>query len=160
MNFNPPPGYEPYVRPIGFLNLIGPVYRRIDNGTEWFGLRLEAQHANQGPMAHGGLVASLADIILGRAAIVASTPKRGCLTVNLSIDYLDRAPLGCWLEGMATIERAGRNLSFASCRLLANGKPVATGRAVLKLLPPPITPQAPGATSQPSHQLRTQDEQK
>ena len=158
MSANLPPGYEPYVRPIGFLNLIGPVYRRIDNGTEWYGLRLEAQHANQGPMAHGGLMASLADIILGRAAIVASTPKRGCLTVSLSIDYLDSAPLGSWLEGMATIERAGRNLSFASCRLLADGKPVASGRAVLKLLPTPTTAPAPSATSQPANPPRTQDE--
>lgn len=93
-------------------------------------------------MDHGGLAASLADIILGRAAMAASTPRRGCLTANLSIDYLDSAPLGGWLEGCAVIERAGRSLSFASCRLLANGKPVATGRTVLKLLPPAARPNA------------------
>lgn len=145
MSPSPPFGYEPYIRPIGFLNLIGPVYRRLVDGTEWFGLHVEAEHANQGPMAHGGLIASLADILLGRAAIVASSPRRGCLTANLSVDYLANAPLGSWLEGVATIERSGSNLSFASCRLFADGKPVATGRAILKHLTP-VPPKNPIAT--------------
>ncbi|MFT3754472.1 MAG: PaaI family thioesterase [Pseudoxanthomonas sp.] len=139
----PPEGYAPCDLRIGFVDLIGPLQRRIVDGVEWFGLRIEPRHANRGPMAHGGLLASFADIVLGRAAMLASQPRRGCVTVNLSIDYLRSAPLGAWLETTACVERSGNSMAFLSCRILADDEVCALAHATLKYLDlPPKKPAA------------------
>jgi len=129
-----PEGYREHALQMGYADLIGPLYRRIVDQQEWLGLRVEQRHRNRGAMAHGGLVASLADILIGRAAVKAREPRRGCLSVSLSLEYLSPAPLGCWLDGYATIDRAGGSLAVVSCRLFADGEPAAQARGVLKYL--------------------------
>jgi uncharacterized protein (TIGR00369 family) len=130
----PPEGYEPYELRVRYADYIGPFHRCVKDGVEWFALRVEPRHANGGPMAHGGMIASLADIVLGRAAVRGISPKRTCLTISLSVDYLESAPLGSWLEACAVPERIGRSIAFVKCRMMADEKHIAQARAVLKLI--------------------------
>lgn len=130
-----PAGYAPHDLRMGYAELLGPVYRCLKDDAEWLGLRVAPRHANLGPMAHGGLIASLADIVMGRLTLRLQEQKRGCVSVTLNIEYLRSAPLGSWLEACATPERVGSSLAFVSCRLLADGELVALGHSVLKYLP-------------------------
>jgi len=130
-----PAGYEPHDLRMGYAELLGPIYRCLRDEEEWLALRVAPRHANMGPMAHGGLIASLADIVMGRLTLqLQREQRRGCVSVTLSIDYLRSAPLGSWLEASARAERVGGSLAFLSCRLLADGELVAQGRSVLKYI--------------------------
>lgn len=130
-----PEGYEPHNLRMGYAALLGPLYRCVRGDREWLALRVEPRHANMGPMAHGGLIASLADIVMGRRTLqLQQEQRRGCLSVTLSIDYLRSAPVGSWLEAAARPERVGGSLAFISCELLADGELVAQGRSVLKYI--------------------------
>jgi uncharacterized protein (TIGR00369 family) len=131
-----PDGYAAYPLYMGYSDLIGPLYRRMEGDTEWFGLRIEQRHANRGPMAHGGLIATLADIVIGRVALKAQQTKRGCLSINLNVDYLRNAPLGSWLTASALAERIGSSIGFVSCRIVADDELVAQARGILKYLAP------------------------
>ncbi|MCE2919623.1 MAG: hypothetical protein LW837_06725, partial [Roseomonas sp.] len=57
-----PEGFVP--RPAGgpFLEPIGPIMIRRDHGPLAFGLRIEKRHCNSKDMAHGGMLATFADL--------------------------------------------------------------------------------------------------
>ncbi len=129
-----PQGYEVYPLHMGYTDLIGPLYRRTHEDAEWFGLRIEPRHANRGPMAHGGLIASLADIVVGRAAARTQDPRRGCLSIHLEVDYLRTVPIGSWFEASATPVRVGSSVGFVDCQMLADGELAAKARGILKFL--------------------------
>lgn len=134
-----PDDYGRYDLGMGYSDLLGPLYRAMRADEEWFGLRIEERHCNRRPMAHGGVLTSLADIVMGRLVVLQDPQQRGCLSVNLYLDFMDIAPLGCWLEAHARLERLGRQIAFTSCELRADGRLCAQGRSTLKYLSIPGT---------------------
>jgi len=54
------------VKPIGFGELVGPIWR---NGDARFGFLVEGKHLNFADIVHGGMLATLADQAMGMTAL-------------------------------------------------------------------------------------------
>lgn len=123
-----PDGFNPLGRTSGFLELIGPIYQHPDGPV--IGLRIDHRHLNSRSGAHGGLLATLADITLGYTTAFSVEPAALLSTAHLSIDYLAAVPDGAWLEVRAQVSRLGGRLAFARAEFNVEGSPVATANAV------------------------------
>ncbi|MBL6457963.1 PaaI family thioesterase [Belnapia sp. T6] len=119
---------------------LGPFWSKRGEAEVSLGLRLQPRHCNSVGAAHGGFLATLADLGLIHAAAVmrerAGWPRHQLTTVNLALDYLAPAREGCWLEIRAEVTRLGRNLCFTEGALLADGRRVARASGVMAVLGP------------------------
>lgn len=129
-----PQGFEPFDSHNGFIDLIGPIYRRRLDDIESFGMRIEPRHCNTLHIAHGGLLATFADVVVSRAAAMARGELAYAVTVSLNTDFIAGAPLGAWLEGRANVGRAGSGIAFVSCDVFADQTLVLRASGVMKYL--------------------------
>jgi uncharacterized protein (TIGR00369 family) len=125
-----PAGFAPYEEQGPFLEHIGPIQVREENGTRTFGLRAEDRHANHRGTVMGGVLATFADFALGRAIEQDADDDKGRATVSLTIDFLKPAEPGDWIESRARVDRVGGTLAFADCSLLVEDREVVRARAV------------------------------
>ena len=129
-----PEGLPPLRFAMGFLDTNGPLYGRWDGAHLHLGFRVEARHCNPGMVAHGGMLATFADMQLPMAARFQSKADMGFLpTIHLSCDYLAPAPLGAWVEGEADVVRITRNLLFVQGLATADGAPVLRANGIFKI---------------------------
>jgi acyl-coenzyme A thioesterase 13 len=127
-----PDGYE-RLRPSPFGDLIGPLYAgRRDSGPT-LAVRIGSKHQNRNGRAHGGLIMTMADIALSRAAREQLPPDAGVATADLQIAFLESALEGEWLEAIPNIDRVGRSLIHGSCILTADAKIVARALATISV---------------------------
>lgn len=119
-----PEDFEP-LNPSPFTELIGPVYIRDADSAPVLGLLVAGEHANRRGNAHGGLMMTLADIAVSRAAAARIPPGATFATADLHISFLQSVAEGQWLEAVPSLDRLGRALIHASCELRAEGQPVA-----------------------------------
>ncbi len=135
-----PEGFERFDIRSPFIDLIGPLYRRKDTeqtqGCEVFGLRIEPRHCNYLKIAHGGLLATFADIVVSRAASEAKGTPPFAVTVSLNVDFLGTANEGQWIEGRASIGRIGGSLAFVSCEVRTEDTLVVRASGVMKFVNP------------------------
>lgn len=129
-----PSGFEPFNLDFGFLRTIGPLYCRIENGMEVLGFFVEERHCNSVKVAHGGLLAAFADILVTRSVSITRSPPAPALTLSLNTDFIGAAPLGAWLEGRAAVKKATGSIVFASCEVWAGESIVFQASAAMKLL--------------------------
>jgi uncharacterized protein (TIGR00369 family) len=115
-----PAEFEP-LNPSPFTELIGPVYIRHAESAPVLGLRVAGEHANRRGRAHGGLLMTLADIAVSRAAAAQVPPGAMFATADLHISFLESVAEGQWLEAVPSLDRLGRALIHASCELRAEG---------------------------------------
>lgn len=135
-----PAGFEPASHGGPYAQGLGPFWVKRETGRVTLGLHVQRHHCNSAGAAHGGFVATLADLGLIHAAAVmreqAGQPRHQLTTATLSVDYMAPAPEGCWLEVVAKVPRAGRSLCFTEGVMLADGKRVARVSAVMAVLGP------------------------
>jgi uncharacterized protein (TIGR00369 family) len=153
-----PEGFVPV--PIGgaFAALIGPLYGRWHEGRLQLGFRVETKHANPGGSCHGGMLATMADILISSAAFYqADIPRHFLPTISLQFDFMANAPLGCWVQGQADILRVTRNLLFSQGLVYADGELALRASGVFRRGPlqPDTTGdqwlQLPGMPPRPPH---------
>lgn len=94
-------------------------------------LRIVEAHCSSRGLAHGGLIAALADNIMGIACARARASRP--VTAGLSVDYLGPARMGQWLEFVPEVDKAGATLGFATCRVTADGVLCARARATFAM---------------------------
>jgi uncharacterized protein (TIGR00369 family) len=129
-----PAGFRPLGFSMGFLEANGPLYGKWDGERMLLGFRVEPRHCNPGNVAHGGMLATFADMLLPIAARFQSKIDMGFLpTVNLTCDFLAPAPLGAWVEGRADALKTGRSLLFAQGLAEADGVPCLRASGVFKV---------------------------
>lgn len=116
-----PDQFEP-LNPSPFTELIGPVYIRDADSAPVLGLRVAGEHANRRGNAHGGLMMTLADVAVSRAAAARIPPGSTFATADLHISFLESVTEGQWLEAVPSLDRLGRALIHASCELRAEGR--------------------------------------
>ncbi len=123
-----------------FAKELGPFYSKRENGRVSLGIRVQPRHCNSAHNAHGGFVASLADLGLIHAVGVAQQDaghKRTYLTTaNLTLDFIGPAPKGAWLEVVCDVSRIGRKLGFVEGIILADGQRVGRTSAIIAVLGP------------------------
>jgi uncharacterized protein (TIGR00369 family) len=115
-----------------FLDRIGPLYARFADGEFTLGFHVEAGHCNPGGTCHGGMMSTLADMLLILGSNAQANLQRYMTTVNLTTDFLGPAPLGCWLEGRAQVLRVTKSLVFAQGLMTRDGEPVMRASGILK----------------------------
>ncbi|HEY0303227.1 MAG TPA: PaaI family thioesterase [Rhizomicrobium sp.] len=137
MSANIPHGFRPFRFTIGFIEAIGPLYGKWDGEKLLMGFRVEMRHCNPGQVAHGGMLATFADMFIPIAARVQAKADVGFApTVSLNLDFIAPARLGAWVEGTADYLRAGKSLFFAQGLATADGVLCLRASGVFKVTPP------------------------
>ncbi len=117
-----------------FLNANGPMFVKMEGEQLVLGLHVEERHCSSIGLCHGGMLMTLADLILTIGVNVQAKLSRFLPTVSVTCDFLGPAPKGAWLEARVQVLRTTRNLAFAQGLLtLADATPVARISGILKI---------------------------
>lgn len=145
-----PQGFKPLSQSSPFVEANGPFYFKEEGSALIFGARLEARHCNSGGTAHGGFIATICDLALGRNVGLASAssedlekwrqhersagslPMRRLVTINLSTDYAGYAKIGDWVEVRVEVQKIGRALAFANAYVFRGPEKIARSSAVFR----------------------------
>ena len=117
-----------------FLGHVGGITRRkTDDGVE-IGMRVAPHHLNPNGTTHGGVLITLMDITLGMSVddFLKNDSGRHPITVQLTCNMMAAAPEGAWVTGTAQIDGTSRTMTWASGRLVADGRVLMTGSAVFR----------------------------
>lgn len=128
----PPARFAPFRHSSPFLDRVGPLYEATIDGALVLGLQVEAWHCNRRGLCHGGLLVTLADIVLGYTAGPLADPGTALITVHLSTDFAGSARLGDWVTTRAEVQKAGGSLAFASCYLSVGDARIVRASGVFK----------------------------
>ncbi|XP_076157217.1 acyl-coenzyme A thioesterase 13 [Alosa pseudoharengus] len=92
-------------------------------------MKVEEEHTNRGGTLHGGLTATLVDIISTTAIMYSERGAPG-VSVDMNITYMNAAKMGEDVLITAQVLKQGRTLAFATVDLTskATGKLIAQGR--------------------------------
>ncbi|HYF58875.1 MAG TPA: PaaI family thioesterase [Burkholderiaceae bacterium] len=120
-----------------FVDSVGPLYGHRDEGLAGrlvLGLRVERRHCSPSGYCHGGMLATLADMLMVVGASLQSGRDAFMTTVRLSTDFLAPVPEGAWLEGRLEVLRTTRNLVFCQGLYRVDGEPALRVDAIVKPL--------------------------
>ncbi|GMV45485.1 MAG: hypothetical protein AMXMBFR66_08830 [Pseudomonadota bacterium] len=133
-----PPGFAPVRFGGAFIEGVGPLYVRHEDGLFRLGLRVEPRHCNPRGVCHGGMLATFCDMLLpiGTHYLSAEAGRRFLPTVSLQLDYLAPVALGAWLEGRCEVLRVARSMVFAQGLVLADGVAAVRCSGTFKIGPP------------------------
>ncbi|MFY3332278.1 PaaI family thioesterase [Achromobacter xylosoxidans] len=124
-----PAGFAPWQPSSQFMRHLadlGGFYRRAADDV--LAMRIGAAHGNMHGMAHGGLLATLADSALGY--VIAHQCQASVVTAQMSVEYLNAVMPGDWLEAHVTIGKRGKRLIYATCHLKVDERLVLKASAV------------------------------
>ena len=134
---NVPEGWQPHTRHSPLTDPWQPIHALEQPRALQLGLQVCHEHCNSRGLAHGGLIAALADKAMGlsavRAALADGLDLRGAVTASLALDYLDSARIGDWLQVQPVVLKTGRTLSFVECHVLSGDRVVARGNATFRM---------------------------
>lgn len=108
-----------------FISMVGPVMLREANGYVELRLDVTRDHCNARGAVHGGMIATFADIALGRNLAKKSQPGRYYVTTSLNVNYLAATTEGDCLVARIDSVKAGARVGFVHGQILAGEKPVA-----------------------------------
>ena len=63
-----------------------------------------------------------------------NSEKISALTVSLSLDFIDTAKVGEFVEFKPTILKVGRTLAFVECRVVCGDRLIARGNASFRMV--------------------------
>lgn len=131
--FSPPAGFRPVrLKPNPYLELVGPLYGRIDGDDFVLGFHVEPRHCNPAGMCHGGMLMTIADMLLILVSNVQAKLGRYMTTVSVTNDFLAPAPQGSWLEGRGQVLRVTKSLVFTQATLALEGAITLRTSGILK----------------------------
>ncbi len=93
-----------------FSNRTGPYFIKGRFPDAVMGVRILEHHCNLNKVAHGGLLMSFVDTVIGRTAAAAS--QHLCATASLTSHFLRPVPVGSWVEGRAQVLKLGKRAVF------------------------------------------------
>lgn len=133
-----PDGYQRHTRRSPVTDPWEPLYaRETDDDAVHLALDIRGAHCNRRGFAHGGLISALADNAMGMSAVrraaAAGAEQVNAVTVTLSVDFVDTARLGDWVEFHPTVLKAGRTLAFTECHVVCGERLVARSSATFRL---------------------------
>jgi uncharacterized protein (TIGR00369 family) len=131
-DLTPPEGFVTMERRGLFPLHNGPFYHRPDAEHVQHGFFVLDRHCNGLGLAHGGLLASFIDAMLGHAASGAA--KSAAVTIHLSLDYLSMARVGEWVQGEARATRTTRDIVFVEARAFVGERDVVRASGVFKTM--------------------------
>ncbi len=136
MSHTVPEGYEPIDFGIPFLQLVGPVYHKVDAEILRLALRVEHKHCNSLGTVHGGLLATLADVASVRALVQQRNNGQRAFTISQNTDYIGQAVVGDWIEAHVTIKKGTGSVAFALCEIKIADKLIVMSSSSFKFFNP------------------------
>lgn len=132
-----PEGYTYEPSPSAFINHMGKVYHRRTQDAERgevasSAIRIEDHHVNSWGLAHGSLMAGMAEIGCAGTAYVAGGPP--VVAVEISMQFIAAPKLGELLEVHGWTSKRTRTLVFTQCRAESDGKLVFTATSIQKIV--------------------------
>jgi uncharacterized protein (TIGR00369 family) len=128
-----PGGFKPAQFNGEFLLRGGPYFVR-KRGDAWdVGLRIAEQHINYIDIAHGGALSTLADVALSLQVYRSERPSPAVTTTSLTVNFLDAAKLGDWLEAEASIDRLGKRTAHVHGSIRSGERLLATMSGVFNI---------------------------
>ena len=118
-----------------FMHHIGADLTLIEPGRIEAELILEKQHQQHTGFAHGGLVATMADLVAGFAAVTLVPEGTGVVTVELKTSYLHPG-VGQRLRAVGWVLKAGRRLHFCEAEVWCDDKLIAKATATMAVIEP------------------------
>ncbi|MBC8082254.1 MAG: PaaI family thioesterase [Hymenobacter sp.] len=116
-----------------FMHLIGADLTRIESGRVEAELTLRQQHKQQMGFVHGGLTATLADLVAGFAAVTLVPEGTGVVTVELKTSYLHPG-VGQKLRAVGWVLKAGRRLHFCEAEVWCDELLIAKATATMAII--------------------------
>ena len=108
----------------------GITFTEVTEGRAVAELELNDVVINRWGVPHGGALFTMGDVACGVAAI--SVRGESLVTLNASIDYMDRADISGKVTAIAKVERAGSRVCFCSAEMFdCNGKRIAAMKAAM-----------------------------
>ena len=142
-----PSGYQPHIRRSPLTDPWEPLFSRqtgdalSEAGSDALYLALEIReaHCNARGFAHGGLISALADKAMSHSAVLQARRRAGAekacaVTVSLTLDFIDSAQVGDWVEFQPTVLKVGRTLAFVDCRVVCGERLIARGSASFRMV--------------------------
>jgi acyl-coenzyme A thioesterase PaaI-like protein len=132
-----PPGYAYQPTPSAFVEHVGKVFtKKVTRGDgtveAWAALRIEPHHVNAWNFAHGGVLATMAEIGTAQPSWDAEGPP--CVAIDLATQFIGAPRLGDILEVCGTITKRTRSLVFTSARGEVAGEPVFLATSIQKIV--------------------------
>lgn len=134
-----PAGYQPHDRRSPLTDPWEPLFARATAQAVCLGLEVREAHCNSRGAAHGGLISSLADNAMGLSAVRLARRRPGAesanaVTVALTLDFIDAAQPGDFIEFCPTVLKVGRTLAFSDCRVICGDRLIARASASFRLV--------------------------
>ncbi|MBR7722880.1 PaaI family thioesterase [Hymenobacter properus] len=118
-----------------FMHLIGADLTSITPGRVEAELVLADKHLQQRGFAHGGLIATLADLVAGFAAVTLVPDNFGVVTSDLKISYLHPG-VGRQIKAIGWVLKAGRRLHFCEAEVWCDELLIAKASATMAVIEP------------------------
>ena len=106
--------------------------KKIDENYYSFSSIIKEIHLNNGKIAHGGYLSTIADTGMGTAAHLVSNKK--CVTISLDMKFISPGLLNQTLSGKVRIQKKTRSLVFITCEIFNSESLVITASGVWKIL--------------------------
>lgn len=130
---HPPEGFVPVRMGGAFASHNGPLFARWHDGRLQMGFRVGPLHVNPGNACHGGMLGTLADILISSAAqYQTDIPRTFLPTISLQTDFLAPAPLGSWVQGQADVLKVTQRMIFSQGLLTADGATILRASGVFR----------------------------
>lgn len=128
-----PPGFI-YVPRAPFVNHVGPLLQAIENepGEITLGLNVELVHTNTMGFMHGGMIATICDSAMARAAVFKL--NRRTVTLRMGMEYFDPVRKGDWLTAHGRLVGHDEDVAQTECVIRVSGEVRARGTGVFRLL--------------------------
>ncbi len=129
-----PDGFVPITHNAPFGAHTGPYFDKETEDGLVRGFRVAPHHCNQARIAHGGMLMTFIDVVLG-VTMWRVTGRPG-VTVSLATDFVSAAREGDWVEGRGEVVRSTRTLVFLRGDLTCGDRTVMTASGVFQLIAP------------------------
>jgi len=128
-----PPGFVHVLR-APFVNHVGPLFQSVENapGEITLGLTVEPVHTNTMGFMHGGMIATICDSAMARAAVFRL--NRRTVTLRMGMEYFDPVRKGDWLTAHGRLVGHDEEIAQTECTILVDGEVRARGTGVFRLL--------------------------
>ena len=115
-----PPGFVLVEPRNPFAELLGPIYEQADDDGFRRGFRVSDKHLNTAGIAHGGMLMTFADILMGQA--IRQADAFPAVTIRMTTDFTAPARLGDWVDGTGRATRVTRSMVFVEAEIAVNGR--------------------------------------
>ncbi len=105
---------------------------KIDENNYFFSSVIKEIHLNNGKIAHGGYLTTLADTGMGTAAHMVS--KKKCVTISLEVKFISATLLSQTLSGKVKIQKKTKSLVFVTCEIFNSESVAVAASGVWKIL--------------------------